>query len=251
MDEANDWQAALSHGRAREALTLYLSLDTPDADIREDLRSLVKLREALREKAWGKAAGYIPNLSSKLELDTAALERDLTLLEQAGKALEKHRPDSATSLSDITSPLLLGEAYTLLGTAAIYDNDLDEAKRYFELALENDPQHYRAHTNLGNLALESGDTDAAIAAYQKALKLNDQFANAHHNLGVAYRRKGQLNKSVRALRKAQNTSQRQLREDARESLKDINPRLKRNLKWLLYGVVAVVVYFILRRQGVL
>ena len=250
VKESQSWETLLGRGQAREALAVYLNTTEPEASVREDLRALVNLRVALREKDWAKASGYAQAITA-LDLDTVALEQDLAILQAAGKQLDKHRPDEVKSLSNIRSPLLQAEVCTLRGTAAIYDNDTAEAKRLFEAALENDPHHYRALTNLGNLALESGDTDAAIAAYEKALKLNDTFANAHHNLGVAYRRKGQLNKSVRSLRKAQGVAQRQMRESTRESLKEVNPGVKRSLRWVLYAVLAVVAYFFLQRQGIL
>ena len=86
--------------------------------------------------------------------------------------------------------------------------------------------------------------------YERALALNDTFGNAHHNLGVAYRRKGQVGKSVRALRKAQGASQKQIREEARESLRSgVGGGLAKYGRWLVYFVVAAALFLLLRSRG--
>ena len=248
------WEAALAAGRAEEANPLYLrNVEQPDPQIISALRSCKELRAALRGKAWDKALAHAETFTTGvLPLNLEQLRSELELLAAAGDALSRHAAEEvAPLLENVTSPLLRGEVYTLLGTAAIYGDDAHGAQTYFEKAVESDPRHFRAVTNLGNLALEAGDLDEAIEAYQRALTLNDQFANAHHNLGVAYRRKGEFGKSVRSLRRAQGASQRSLREQARTDLSRSRPGVKRTLRWLLYGGAALLVYSVLRANGLL
>ncbi|MEM6431466.1 MAG: tetratricopeptide repeat protein, partial [Deinococcota bacterium] len=90
--------------------------------------------------------------------------------------------------------------------------------------------------------------DDAISYYQAALRINENFSNAHHNLGVAYRRNGEIGKSVQSIRKAQRAMQQEDMTAARQTMAQSQRKYG---KWILYGVGAVVVYFILRARGVL
>ena len=166
----------------------------------------------------------------------------------SGATPKAHSTNSAAS----PLPLLEAEAETQRGTAYIFQNETDKAEARFLRALEGDPKHYRAMTNRGNLALEAGRTEEAIEAYQKALTFDEDFVNAHHNLGVAYRRLGKIDKSVQSIRRAQKASRRQDSETARESLSKFGGGLSRRfLRYALYGGAALVLYFVLRSQGIL
>jgi tetratricopeptide (TPR) repeat protein len=184
-------------------------------------------------------------------VDSALLREELERLKAAAEILDKRQPEAALEeLKKLQHPLIASEKDALRGTAYIYTNDLEAAQDAFNKTLALDPKHYRVITNLGNLALEKGNLDEAIQAYERALKIDDGFANALHNLGVAYRKKGQVNKSVQMLRKAQSSSQRQLREEARESFKGSNnPQTLKLLRWFIYGVIAVIIFFFLKARG--
>ncbi len=69
---------------------------------------------------------------------------------------------------------------------------LDNAERYFQLALEKDPNYALAYSGLADVWMSRGDTgfmsrretvDKANAAARKALELDDNVADAHITLG--------------------------------------------------------------------
>lgn len=248
------WREALGEGRAGEALNLYLADETYDVPTHEALRTLAELRGLLRAKRYARANAEVKRLDEPPPLlEWATLEAQLGLLSEANEALERRNPEGALDkLGGVTLPLLGAEADTQRGTAYIFQNETAKAEACFLRALEGDPRHYRAITNRGNLALEAGRTEEAIEAYRKALTLDEDFVNAHHNLGVAYRRLGKIDKSVQSIRRAQKASRRQDSETARESLlKFGGGGSRRFLRYALYAGAALVLYFVLRSQGVL
>ena len=254
-ESPSTWQELLAQGRAGEAQAHYRLSEVPSGDVYDALKTLANVQEALREKSYANALERLNRLDTKPDLtDWDALEKNLNTLKDAAESLDKRRdPEAAlATLEPLDLPLLNAEAATLRGTANVLMNETETAQSYFEQAVSLDPKHYRAITNLGNLALEAGRVDEAIAAYERSLKLNEAFPNAHHNLGVAYRRKGQINKSVRHLRKAQNANQRQMREEARTTLRSgMGQSWHKYGRWLLYAVIAIAAFLVLRSQGML
>lgn len=253
-ETATNWQTLFGAGKLDEALLSYrLQAEEIDKNTLEQLEALSSMRDALRAKSWNKAIRIIKNHDEPMSLvDSEVLLGELERLKTAAETLDKRQPEAALKeLEAIQLPVLESEKDALLGTAYIYTNDLDAAQAAFNKTLELDPKHYRVITNLGNLALEKGNLDEAIQAYEQALKIDEGFSNALHNLGVAYRKKGQVNKSVQMLRKAQSSSQRQLREEAREGFRGgNNPQTLKLLRWFIYGVIAVIVFFFLKARGV-
>lgn len=267
--ELADWREALEQRRFGAARRAFLAAEVvsemaakrgapatqDDADASATpiaLNALADVEELVRERSFAKAQERIRRLEAPAPIAPwDDLVADLERLGASAKSLDQRDPDAAVAkLKELGSTWFPAEVYTQLGTASIYDDRLDEARAHFEAALELDPDHYRALTNLGNVALEEGRVDDAIACYERALKLNDTFPNAHHNLGVAYRRKGQLHKSVRSLRTAQRAQQRQEATQARESLGRIGAGSgAKIIRWVVYAVVAVGLYLLLKNRG--
>ena len=248
------WQELLAQGQASIALQHYRLSEAPNGDIFEALKTLATVQSSLREKGYSKARKALEELETRPTLlNWQLLETELEQLELGAKAFDAREPGQGLeAIQDISQPLLRGETETLLGTASVLVNETDKARAHFEEAMRHDPKHYRAITNLGNLALEEGSVDEAIKAYEQALKLNDDFANAHHNLGVAYRRKGQVSKSVRSLRKAQNATQKQVREEARDTFRSGGAKqFAKYGRWFAYGLAAILVYLFLRSRGMI
>ena len=252
------WQTTLAEGRAQEALKQYLS-SSGDAraaqpGVGDALSLLARVQDDARAKRFFRALTRVKREREELPalVPWDELEAQLESLREANKSLDRRDSEEALArLDGVTLPLLEAEKDTLIGTAYIFENDLERAEACFGRALARDPKHYRAQTNKGNLALEAGRVDEAITAYEAALKLEPNFPNAHHNLGVAYRRKGHINKSVRAIRTAQRTSRRHDAEDARDSFKNMRVGGNRTLRYALWGVGAVLLYFFLKSQGIL
>ena len=225
----------------------------PDPELITLLKRLDALLERLREKRWAQAVALSKTLPPVGGFDPKPLQAGVMVLEKSGTHLGRGRAHEALELlGQTTSPLLGAEHETQRGTAYVFLDDTEAAEAAFRRAGELDPKHYRALTNLGNLRLEAGRTDEAIALYEQAIRLNEGFPNAHHNLGVAYRRKGHVNKGVAAIRRAQKVARRRDSEEARVVVRSFaGTQSKKYLKWLLYGAAALVVYLLLRSQGVI
>ncbi len=65
-------------------------------------------------------------------------------------------------------------------------NKVDDAMKYLELAIEQDPENASFYFALGSLQDKLGETAKAIAAYEKALELKDDYFDAYYNLGAIY-----------------------------------------------------------------
>jgi tetratricopeptide (TPR) repeat protein len=259
-DDPRRWRELAAEGRFEAALRSRLvavgeGAEPDDADDAAALRALADAQGLLREKAWRRAARRIVELEARPDwLDVEAAAADLAVLADAGAALDARDVDASLEalarFAGREDGPFEAERLTQLGTARVLDGDDEEARRCFAAALERDPKHPRALVNLGNVALEDGEVDEAIALYERALAVDDGFANAHHNLGVAYRRKGEIGKSVRALRRAQKAERARDATAARDEVRGLGRRLSgRNLRWLLWGVVAAAVVWVLLERG--
>ena len=250
---AQRWEEAVARGRFDEAERLYIIQEEGDPDVRQALAGLADLLSAMREKAWARVRKRLERLEELPELlDQEALRAEVELLEGFSRRLDRTDPDELLGeLEAARVHWFRAEMANQVGTVHIYAGRFEAARNGFEEALEHDPRHYRALTNLGNALLEEGEVDEAIDCYQRALALNEEFANAHHNLGVAYRRKGEVGKSVRHLRRAQRVQQRTEREQAREQVGRSGQAGMKALRWVLWGVTALVIFMILRNQGLI
>lgn len=253
-EAALDWRQLVAQRRFVAARNAYLVTGEQDPDVRAALNALIDVFDLVRERAFGRALERIERLEERAAfVPWAELEEDLGVLRESAAALDVRDPDRARGLLlALEGTWFEAETLTQLGTTYVYDSDLEEAARLFERAIELDPQHYRALTNLGNVALEQDRVDDAIELYHRALKIDEEFPNAHHNLGVAYRKKGQLAKSVRSLRRAQRTQHRQEVAEARESIgKWAGPNVAKYFRWIVYALIAVGAYVLLRMAGYL
>lgn len=252
---ATDWREHLQRGQLSEAHEAHLATPQPTTEVSELLDTLGELRGYLRAKRWERAKRTAEALAPHTLLPDLLphLSAEVAHLEASGRALEHGRVDEALALLNrVELPFLLGEAATQRGTAQIFLGDPAAAERTFQEALRYDPKHYRALTNLGNVTLEQGRPDDAIVHYEAALKLNETFSNAHHNLGVAYRRKGQVNKSVASIRRAQRVSRQRERDEARSVVRSFGGSAGgKVVRWLLYALVALGLFLLLRSQGVI
>lgn len=66
----------------------------------------------------------------------------------------------------------------------------DEAMKYLELAIEQDPTNVTYYFAQGSLLETLGKEAKAIEAYEKAIEVDADFFNAHYNLGALYYNKG-------------------------------------------------------------
>ncbi|MDG5800903.1 tetratricopeptide repeat protein [Marinilabiliaceae bacterium ANBcel2] len=66
----------------------------------------------------------------------------------------------------------------------------DEALKYLEEALAQEPDNYTFHNAMGVLHDENEDYDKAIESYQNALEIDPEFFDALLNIGVIYFNRG-------------------------------------------------------------
>ena len=66
------------------------------------------------------------------------------------------------------------------------NNNLQDAKNYYQRALKIDPDHAIANNNLGVLLQSSGDAQKAKRCYEKAIEINPNYVEAHNNLSALF-----------------------------------------------------------------
>jgi len=72
-----------------------------------------------------------------------------------------------------------------------------DAERYYNQAIDVDPEYALAHFNLGNLCDERGDRSRALQHYLRAVEIHPNYADAHYNIALLYQVTGQMLKAVR------------------------------------------------------
>jgi serine/threonine-protein kinase len=92
-----------------------------------------------------------------------------------------------------------------LGWGCLYDfrpARLEEAIRYYSMAVALRPQSPGARMNLGLALYDKGRLDDAIAEHREAIRLDPHYPNAHTSLGVALQAKGKVDEAIACWRKA-------------------------------------------------
>jgi tetratricopeptide (TPR) repeat protein len=80
------------------------------------------------------------------------------------------------------SPVLLNKT----GIAYHQMQDLQDAKKYYQLALKANPSYAEAINNLGTVEYSRKNYRRAIALYRRALKYTPNSASVYSNLGTGY-----------------------------------------------------------------
>ena len=66
----------------------------------------------------------------------------------------------------------------------------EQAKEYYQKAVDLDPNKYEAYTNLGLIYVREGEYVKAIKCYQKTIELIPDDWRCYYNLGVVYNNMG-------------------------------------------------------------
>jgi tetratricopeptide (TPR) repeat protein len=82
------------------------------------------------------------------------------------------------------------------------NNNLQDARDYYQKILRIDPNYVNAHNNLGVIFKELGEIQKAKNCYNKAIEINPNYVNAHNNLGVIFKELGDLQKAKNCYNKA-------------------------------------------------
>ncbi len=81
-------------------------------------------------------------------------------------------------------------------------NDLVEAKRYYERALKKSPKNAKIWNKLGVMALRAREYDPAQVDFMQAVKCDKKYAEAVNNLGVIFYLKKDYNRAEAQYRRA-------------------------------------------------
>lgn len=79
---------------------------------------------------------------------------------------------------------------------------ITERVRYYQDALQKDPENAEHYYRYGNALLDMGRFQDAYAAYQSAIQRKPDYADAYANLGLALRRMGNLKAAAGAYLRA-------------------------------------------------
>ncbi|MBI9076915.1 MAG: tetratricopeptide repeat protein [Desulfatibacillum sp.] len=184
----------MNEGQSRAALREFLKaeqLDPKNVKV-QDYLGLVLLtlgrpQEALEH--FNQAVKLDPGyLSSKNNLGCAYLE-----LEQWDNAITVFQD----LLADLTYPTPWKPAANL-GWAYFSKGDLDKAREYYLMSVDQSPGYAQGWRGLGKVYLEDGNSQKALYALEKAVLLAPNFAEAYFELGEAYLRSGHRSKAQQA-----------------------------------------------------
>jgi tetratricopeptide (TPR) repeat protein len=69
-------------------------------------------------------------------------------------------------------------------------NQVDEALKYLNIAIDQDPKNASYHFAKGTLYDKLQNPDEAVKSYEKAIEYKDDYFDAYYNLGALYYNKG-------------------------------------------------------------
>ena len=90
----------------------------------------------------------------------------------------------------------------VLGRLALIRGDLDQSRREFERAIEDQPDDGGLHNDLAAVLARRGDDERAISEYRTALRLNPNLYDAHMNYGAILSRRGLEAEAIREFEEA-------------------------------------------------
>lgn len=115
-------------------------------------------------------------------------ERVLIQLEEGIHEIIENHEDAGIQLN-------LGNVFFNL---SLYEN----AVRYFEKAIEIDPENHKAFNNIGVTLVRLKRSKEALSYYEKALNIDDEFGNAWFNKGKALYALDRKREALECFRKA-------------------------------------------------
>ncbi len=101
------------------------------------------------------------------------------------------------SLEFADNPGLLANSYVLYGAIHRGQGETDEGQRWYEKAIESDPEHWMPYGNIGNIQYEKQEYEEAIKWYERGAELT--WAGARIQLPVSYMMLGRYAEAEQAL----------------------------------------------------
>lgn len=124
--------------------------------------------------------------------------------QEAQKCIEKTDRDCAVGRLEEAVKIAPGfsRAWNNLGTIAFQESRFEDARRFFETALECAPDAYAPLVNLGAALIHVGELDNALATNRRAVVRQPDDALAHSQLGLTLLFLNRLDEAAEALIKA-------------------------------------------------
>ena len=183
--------ASLSQG----VQVVGICVEGEDRDrIRERIASLgLKYRQYVGEKIFGAAGGRMP-LPTTMVIDGE------------GRLLRAfYRTVLREELEAVLNSLGRGDwesDYEFLGGLHLFREELEEATRHFERAIEINPNAVKSHFYLGVIRAKQKRHAEAFSSFRRHLKLNPEHASGYRELGVVFFKMGRTREAIGALRMA-------------------------------------------------
>ncbi len=91
---------------------------------------------------------------------------------------------------------------TALGSVAVREGKLDEARVFYEKAMALDPKNPEPYFFMGSLNEQNGDVEGALEKYVKASELDPSYVAAYNNAGAIYLDENKLPEAQAQFQKA-------------------------------------------------
>lgn len=169
----------------------------------EDARAYCEL--GIQYKELGEFSLAEEMLRHSLSLEFTSIEgRSVSII---NLAVVLHKQGKFQEAIDVYRDVLEKEnkhagAFFGLGYCFFQLNKTDEARHYFQSAVQFNPFFVDAYVNLGALVEKQGNYTEAVSYLKKALQLHPRHARARYNLGVVYEKMMNIPSAIRCYKEA-------------------------------------------------
>lgn len=182
---------ASAEKEARKSLELGVNADQANMELARALLGQGQFQEALD------IAKLAPDLSGEALAKALVLRGDAQLgLRQLALAKESY-------LAAVNAAPNYFGGYLGQTRIAVVNQDMDEAMRLIDLALQKAPQSAEAYLVKGDLLAAQNQLDLALAAYQGAIKANPTVAAPHFRLANVYLAQNKPDEVIKAVQAGQ------------------------------------------------
>ena len=149
---------------------------------------------------------FLDGLSAEADKDPKSVDAAQKLLRARYRASVINASYRASAQQALDKLLALDptndEGMRISANLAYDAGDYPEAQRRFEAFLAKNPDDAGAITDLGSAQLFQDQVDEAVKSYQRAVAKDATFMQAHFNLGIALQKQGKKEEAIASLRSA-------------------------------------------------
>jgi len=122
---------------------------------------------------------------------------------------------SFTAYAEDSEDYIKADVWSKLAFQLEKAGNYEQAKEYYQKAIDLDPDKYEAYTNLGLIYVSEGEYEKAIKCYQKTIKLIPDDWRCYYNLGVAYSNTGDKENALKQVAKLRELNENEQADDLR------------------------------------